>query len=134
VRLYLRGVLVLFILNTLLYAVIQSNQVLLVNILLIPVFILSIEVSFKKRYYLFNKELLLVGQGTIETHKTYLPFFKVQNVKLKQTIFQAKNNVADVIFQTASGKIKIPCIQLEKAQQIYNYTLFKVETSQKSWM
>ena len=134
VRLYLRGALMLFILNTLLYVVIQSNQVFWVNTLLIPVFILSIEVSFKKRYYLFNKELLLVGQGTIETHKTYLPFFKVQNVKLKQTIFQVKNNVADVIFQTASGKIKIPCIQLEKAEQIYNYTLFKVETSQKSWM
>jgi putative membrane protein len=76
----------------------------------------------------------LVCQGTIETNKTYLPFFKVHHVKLKQTIFQVKNNVADVIFQTASGKIKIPCIQLEKAEQIYNYTLFKVETSQKSWM
>jgi putative membrane protein len=76
----------------------------------------------------------LVGEGTIETHKTYLPFFKVQHVKLKQTIFQVRNNVADVVFQTASGKITIPCIPIEKAQQIYNYTLFKVETSQKSWM
>jgi len=53
---------------------------------------------------------------------------------LKQTIFQAQKNVADLVFQTASGKIKIPSIQLEKAQQIYNYTLFKVETSKKSWM
>ena len=78
--------------------------------------------------------MLLVAQGTIETHKTYVPFFKVQNIALKQTIFQAKKNVADIVLQTASGKIKIPCISIEKAQQLYNYTLFKVETSQKSWM
>jgi putative membrane protein len=133
-RLYLRGFLVLFIINIGLFIGFENNVILLGNILLTPIFILSIEVSFKKTYYLFNEDLLLVGQGTIETHKTYLPFFKVQNVKLKQTIFQVRNNVADVVFQTASGKIKIPCIPLEKAQQIYNYTLFKVETSQKSWM
>ena len=77
---------------------------------------------------------MIVGSGTIETHKTYLPFFKVQNVELKQTLFQAQKNVADIVFQTASGKIKIPCIHIEKAKYIYNYTLFKIETSQKLWM
>jgi putative membrane protein len=133
-RLYFRGFLVLFIINIGFYFSFENNAVFLGNILLIPIFICLIEVSFKKRYYLFNEDLLLVGAGTIETHKTYLPFFKVQHVKLKQTIFQVRNNVADVVFQTASGKITIPCIPIEKAQQIYNYTLFKVETSQKSWM
>ena len=134
VRLYLRGFLVLCFLNILFYLIFENSNVFWVNSLLIPIFIVAIEVSFKKRHYLFNTEVLLVGSGIIETHKTYVPFFKVQNVKLKQTIFQAQKNVADLVFQTASGKIKIPSIQLEKAQQIYNYTLFKVETSKKSWM
>ncbi|AUC86530.1 hypothetical protein CW731_15125 [Polaribacter sp. ALD11] len=134
IRLYVRGFLIFLLLNVGLYFSIENNYVFFVNTLLIPIFIFSIELSFRKRYYLFNEDLLLVGQGTIETHKTYLPFFKVQNIELKQTIFQAKKNVADVVFQTASGKIKLPCIPLEEAQKIYNYTLFKVETSQKSWM
>ena len=77
---------------------------------------------------------MLVGSGTIETHLTYLPFFKVQNIKLKQSYFQERKNIADVVFQTASGKIRIPCLPKELALQIYNFTLFKVETSQQSWM
>jgi Bacterial membrane flanked domain. len=58
----------------------------------------------------------------------------VQNVAIKQTIFQAKKNCADVVFQTASGKLKIPCIALDKANKLYNYTLFKIETSTQLWM
>jgi putative membrane protein len=133
-RLYFRCVLVLIIINIVLYLGFGNSSIFWINSLLIPIFIGATEVSFKKRYYLFNTDILLVGSGTIETHKTYLPFFKVQNVALKQTLFQAQKNVADIVFQTASGKIKIPCIHIEKAKKIYNYTLFKIETSQKLWM
>ena len=77
---------------------------------------------------------MLIGSGTIETHVTYLPFVKVQNIKLKQSYFHERKNIADVVFQTASGKIKIPCLSKDLALQIYNFTLFKVETSKQSWM
>ncbi|QTD37385.1 PH domain-containing protein [Polaribacter batillariae] len=133
-RLYFRSILFFLVLNIVLYFGFESLHVFWMNALLVPIFIFFIELKLRKRYYLFNDELLLLGSGSIETHKTYLPFFKVQNVKLKQTIFQAKKNVADVVFQTASGKIKIPCISMENALKIYNYTLFKIETSQKLWM
>ena len=53
---------------------------------------------------------------------------------MKQTIFQERSNVADVILQTASGKIKIPCLNFDEAIKIYNHTLYKVETSQQEWM
>ena len=133
-RLYFRCVLVLIIINIGLYLGFGNSAIFWINSLLIPIFISVTELSFKKMYYLFNTDVLIVGSGTIETHTTYLPFFKVQNVKLKQTLFQAQKNVADIVFQTASGKIKIPCIPMERAQHIYNYTLFKIETSQKLWM
>lgn len=133
-RLYFRSSLFFLVLNVGFYFAFENNHIYWVNVLLVLIFVLFIELNYRKRYYLFNEDLLLVGKGSIETHRTYLPFFKVQNIELKQTIFQAKRNVADIVFQTASGKIKIPCISLEKAQKIYNYTLFKVETSQKSWM
>jgi putative membrane protein len=134
IRLYLRGAILLLIANSISYLTTHNSFLFLGNIFIIPIIIFFIELKFRKRYYLFNDDLLLVAQGTVETHKTYVPFFKVQNIALKQTIFQAKKNVADIVLQTASGKVKIPCISIEKAQQLYNYTLFKVETSQKSWM
>jgi putative membrane protein len=134
IRLYLRGAILVLIANSISYVAMNNGFLFLGNILIIPIIIFFIELKFRKRYYLFNDDLLLVAQGTIENHKTYVPFFKVQNIAIKQTIFQAKKNVADIVLQTASGKVKIPCISIEKAQQLYNYTLFKVETSQKLWM
>tara|TARA_B110000091_G_scaffold138804_1_gene148394 strand:+ start:1668 stop:3167 length:1500 start_codon:yes stop_codon:yes gene_type:complete len=133
-RLYFRSFLFLLILNTALYISFETPLFFLVNVFLIPLSIALITVKFKKRYYFFTNEILIIGSGTIETHKTYLPFFKVQNVTLKQTFFQAKNKVIDLIFQTASGKIKIPCIQEKEAFKMYDYALFKVQTSTKSWM
>jgi putative membrane protein len=134
IRLYLRGAILVLFANSISYVTTHNSVLFLGNIFIIPMIIFFIELKFRKRYYLFNDDLLLVAQGTVETHKTYVPFFKVQNIALKQTIFQVKKNVADIVLQTASGKIKIPCISIEKAHKLYNYILFKVETSQKSWM
>mgnify|MGYP000574594872 FL=1 len=78
--------------------------------------------------------MLLVGRGLLETHLIYLEIFKVQNIEMKQTIFQKRSKVADIILQTASGKIKIPCIHYKEALKIYNHTLYKVETSTAPWM
>ena len=97
-RLYFRCVLVLIIINIGLYLGFGNSAIFWINSLLIPIFISVTELSFKKRYYLFNTDVLIVGSGTIETHTTYLPFFKVQNVALKQTLFQAQKKLADIVF------------------------------------
>ena len=133
-RLYLRSIAFLGILNIFLVVFQEGNLVFLGNLLLLPMVVFFVELKFKKRYYILNENVIVLNAGSIETHRTYLPFFKVQNIQLKQTILQAKREVVDVVFQTASGKIKIPCIAMVNAQEIYNYTLFKVETSLKSWM
>ena len=133
-RLYLRSLALLGVLNILFILVPLSNLVFLANLVLLPIAVFFVELKFRKRYYSFNENILVLNAGSIETHRTYLPFFKVQNIQLKQTILQAKREVVDVVFQTASGKIKIPCISMVNAQEIYNYTLYKVETSLKSWM
>ena len=75
-----------------------------------------------------------MGKGLLETHLTYLDIFKVQNIKMKQSIFQKRGNVADLVLQTASGKIEIPCMAYQEAIKIYNHTLYKVETSNAPWM
>ncbi|EAR11602.1 hypothetical protein PI23P_00310 [Polaribacter irgensii 23-P] len=133
-RMYLRSIVFLVALNVLFVVSQLGIWIFLVNLILFPIVVFFVELQYRKRYYYFNENILVLNSGSIETHRTYLPFFKVQNIQLKQTILQANREVVDVVFQTASGKIKIPCISMESAQEIYNYTLFKVETSIKSWM
>ncbi|WP_430927701.1 PH domain-containing protein [Polaribacter marinivivus] len=103
-------------------------------VLILPIYGFLIQKKIKKRFYKLNEEMIVVGNGMIETHHTYLELFKVQNIKLKQTIFQQRSNVTDLILQTASGKITVPCLSYSKAIEMYNHILYKVETSHKSWM
>lgn len=103
-------------------------------VLILPIYGFLIQKKIKKRFYKLNDEMIVVGNGMIETHHTYLELFKVQNIKLKQTIFQQRSNVTDLILQTASGKITVPCLSYSKAIEMYNHILYKVETSHKSWM
>ena len=77
---------------------------------------------------------MLIVSKISDPHITYLPLFKVQNIQIEQTIFQERKEIADLVLQTATGKIEIPCIEYQRAIMLYNYILYKVETSTKSWM
>lgn len=134
VRMYFRVVLFLLLINIGVHFIFTDAKIYLFNLFAFPFFIFIINLIYRKRFYKINKDILLVGTGILETHLTYLPFFKVQNIKMKQTFFQERNKVVDLVFQTASGKIKLPCIDKNEAIKIYNYTLFKVESSKDLWM
>lgn len=116
------------------FFIFKHSEVFFTALLVIPLVIFLIQKKVKKRFYKIADTMLMVGKGLLETHHTYLEIFKVQNIQMQQTIFQKRSNVADLVFQTASGKIKIPCLPFTDAIEIYNHTLYKVETSQKEWM
>lgn len=117
-----------------LYFIFPHFEIFYSILLIVPIVVFLIRKKVKKRFYKISDDMLLVGKGLLETHLTYLEIFKVQNIEMKQTIFQKRSEVADIVLQTASGKIKIPCINYQEALSIYNHTLYKVETSTASWM
>ena len=133
-RIFIFTFLFLTILYSVLYLVFSHNEILYSLVLVIPLVVFLIFKKVKKRFYKISDEMLMVGKGLLENHYIYLELFKVQNIQMEQTIFQKRSNVSDLILQTASGKIKIPCLNFDEAIKIYNHTLYKVETSQKAWM
>ncbi|AOW16604.1 hypothetical protein LPB03_03575 [Polaribacter vadi] len=133
-RIFIFTFLFLIVSYTIAYLVFSNFEIFYSTIVIIPIVVFLILKKVKKRFYKISDEMLLVGKGLLETHVTYLEIFKVQNIKMQQTIFQKRSNVADLILQTASGKIKIPCIDFQEAINIYNHTLYKVETTKTSWM
>ena len=133
-RIFIFTFLFLIISYTIAYLIFSNFEIFYSTIVIIPIVVFLILKKVKKRFYKISDDMLLVGKGLLETHVTYLEIFKVQNIKMQQTIFQKRSNVADLILQTASGKIKIPCIDFNEAINIYNHTLYKVETTKTSWM
>lgn len=133
-RMLFQSSIFLLIINVLLFFSFHSYNALFSNLILVPLFLFLIHKKFKKRFFRIAENEIMVASGLIETHYTFFEMFKVQNVKMKQTIFQKRKEVADVILQSASGKISIPCLPKSRALEIYNLILFKVETDNRTWM
>ncbi len=96
--------------------------------------ILSSIVKFKKYRYDFNQWVMLVKKGMFGDYESLLKLIKVQNIKIQQTLYQKRNDLADIEFYTASGSATIPFIPHQDAKDIRDYILYKVETSKERWM
>jgi len=58
---------------------------------------------------------------------------KVQRVSLTQTAPQRRKGLATLRFYLASGSVKVPYIDFEKACELRDYVLYRVESSQTAW-
>jgi putative membrane protein len=130
-QMYFRSFLLLVIFN--LFTLISINF-LFINLIAIPLVILLINLKYKKSYFKLHTNILEIGSGQFSTEIIYFELFKIQHIKMRQTVFQKRKNVTDIILQTASGKIKIPCINKMLAIELFNIMLYKTEISNKSWM
>lgn len=131
-QLFFRSFLFLVLLNGVF--AIFSTSLFFINILLVPLLILLVLLKYKKSYYFLNKNMLVIGSGQIGTKTTYFEHFKLQRITMKHTFFQKRKGVVNLVLQTASGKITLPCIRTKKALDMYNFMLYKSEISTEKWM
>jgi len=88
-----------------------------------------------KRYrYSVSEEGIRIQKGIFVTKYTLLKYYKIQGAAIQQSIFQQRNGHADLKIFTASGSVKIPYVELEKAKAMLDVILWKVESSKKGWM
>ena len=102
-----------------------------VYVLLAPFFIIKYAAKFK---VLISKDLIQIQQGFVFTEKSILKSFKVQNVKLKQSIFQKQSGLVSLKLYTASGSMSIPYVSETAGTALFNKLLFDVESNVEGWM
>ncbi len=90
--------------------------------------------AVRKRYFQFNKTQLIVGKGAIVTVWQQAESFKTQSVDFRQSFFQKRRGLASLRVNNASGQMDIPYIPEDMANNLMNYLLYHVETSNKKWM
>ena len=72
--------------------------------------------------------------GVIERITKVIALYKVQGVHVRQTPFQSRRGLSNLVIHTASGDVQIPYIKFELALQLKNHILFKIESSTLAWM
>ena len=85
------------------------------------------------RLELFDEGLRL-KKGWIFPTVVDLPLYKVQNVELKQSIFQERRDLKSLEIHLASGSVTMPFLPQEAAHSLANLLLYKVERSNRKWM
>ena len=89
---------------------------------------------YKKWRYEVSLEGLRCEKGIVGEDASLLQWYKVQAVSIKQTIYQRRKDLANIVFYTAAGNVEIPYIELEKAQGLRDYVLYKMEVDKREWM
>lgn len=116
------------------YQVGEINGWLILLIALVPYYIYTSWLSYKKSGFAINEFNLYITKGMIDDSYALLPLTKVQNIIINQTPYQSRNELADVEVHTASGKVTIPYLNIDLAEKLSNYFLYKVESSRENWM
>jgi putative membrane protein len=90
---------------------------------------------FRRNFRLFvAPDALQVNSGIWGRKVQIVQWYKAQQVRLQQSIYQRSKGLASLKLSTAGGTITIPYIPLALAQQIQDYTLYEVEKTTKAWM
>jgi len=84
--------------------------------------------------YFVSDEGIRISSAIIAKNETLLKWYKVQGVEIQQGIYQRRKDLCNIVFHTAAGTVKIPYIEIEKARQIENFVLYKIESSNQPWM
>lgn len=98
--------------------------------------VVSIFQFYFQRNWLFHftRSECVTTFGVIERVTKALSLFKVQAVQVRQTPYQRRKQLANIILHTASGDVKIPYIKLSTALEMKDYILYRIESSRRKWM
>jgi putative membrane protein len=89
--------------------------------------------NWRRAGYQHDDDELVRRSGLMGFRTVSLLFRKVQRVTVTQSHYQRRKNLASLKLHMASGSVRVPYIDHTKAQQLRNYILYKVESSQKTW-
>ena len=89
---------------------------------------------YKNYRWFANEEGIQLYSGLWGRRYMLLSWKKIQQVKLHQSPYQRKHQLATIKFITAGGHVTLPYIPLTDANALVNTVLYLVESKQENWM
>ncbi len=96
--------------------------------------VLTFYLSYRKKRYGFNNEMLVIRGGAYGDKTEMLPIYKIQTLSKKQTPYQRRNDLANLVIHTAAGKVAIPYINEDLVREIMDEFLYLIEVDRRKWM
>ncbi len=90
--------------------------------------------AVKKRYFQISENQLIISKGMFGQDWKQLEIYKIQVVDFRQSIFQKSSGLAGIQIYTASGSTSIPFINENLAKELHKFLVYKIQSTEKSWM
>lgn len=119
-------------LATLLFTI-TGDAYALLFLLWIPISMPFVYLAWRHAGFHFDDQGFVRRSGLIGFRSVALLYRKVQRVTVTQSRYQRMKELSTLRVYMASGSVKIPYISLSLANQLRDYTLYKVETSKLAW-
>ena len=103
-------------------------------LIILPITYFLSNLYYIKRSYEINEELVRSNGGVIGTDNMLTQIHKVQAVKIKQSWYQRRKQLATIDLYTAAGEMSIPFITLNEALQLESFILYRIESDKREWM
>lgn len=111
----------------------EAGLVGLVALIWLPLVALFSWRNWKRAGYVHDDNEIVRRSGLLGYRTVGLLFRKVQRVTITQSRYQRRKNLASLRMHMASGSVRVPYIEHEKAKQLRDYVLYKGESSQQAW-
>jgi len=105
----------------------------LVFLLWIPINGLLVWTIYRKYGFRVASDGMVLRRGFLGFRVVAFTHRKVQRVSLTQSIPQKRKGLATLRVYLASGSVRLPYVDFAMAQQLRDYMLYKVESSQLAW-
>ena len=108
-----------------------------IGVLLIVLFLFWVYMQwlrYKKKKFALNDQHLYIGGGVFNQSHALLPFYKIQNLSVRQNYYQQRRELASLHIITAGGTLSIPYIDYRKAEGLLDLFTYHVEISKRPWM
>ena len=89
--------------------------------------------NWQRAGFMHDDQEIIRRSGLLGYRTVGLLFRKVQRVTVTQSRYQRRKGLASLRIYMASGSVRVPYIEHGKAQQLRDYILYKVESSQLTW-
>ncbi|MBK8346906.1 MAG: PH domain-containing protein [Saprospiraceae bacterium] len=96
--------------------------------------VLSRYISYRKKAFGHNDHLMYIRGGVYGDKAEVLPMYKIQALQIHQSPYQTKNLLCSLTLFTASGRIKIPYIDVATGNRLADLLIYKVETDKRKWI
>lgn len=90
-------------------------------------------IGYKKYEYFIDKRVIHVKKGVLPHKDIYLENYKIQAVRISQTIFQRRRDTASLHLGLAGTEVSLDYIPYNQAVQIKDFLLYTVIESKKDW-